>query len=87
MKNFDGCSYNELTQCIHARISWIRELRRFRLDELSKDYPYLRTSLIFKIGSYETEIRRLLEMRRILKDSGFKNWDSERFGNILIKLK
>lgn len=80
---FDSCSYNELTNCIKARIKMIRENQRFLDDaETYSNYPNIRIQCYFKISDLNQEIRRLLEMRRILKSSGRKNWDSNYFGDV-----
>lgn len=80
---FDSCSYNELTNCVKARIKMIRENQRFLDDtKASSNYPNIRIQCSFKISDLNQEIRRLLEMRRILKSSGRKNWDSNYFGDV-----
>ena len=79
---FDSCSYEELTSCVHARVSWIREYRRFRKDDYSTQYGHIRAGLIHQIVICNSEIKRLLKMRRILKKSSLKNWDTERLGAI-----
>jgi hypothetical protein len=76
-KQFDGCSYKELTDCVKARIEWIRECRDFLKDEHCYKYGYLRASTALKILIMENEIRKLLKMRRVLKKSKYKNWNSE----------
>ena len=82
MKNqFDSCSYEELTMCIHARVQWIREYRRFRTDDNTRQYGHIRAILLFKILSCKMEIKRLLKMRRVLKKSSLRNWDTDRLGD------
>ncbi len=75
-EQFDSCSYEELTYCIKARIKDIREFREFLKDEYSYKYKEVRTSIMFKTLISKSEIRRLLKMRRVLKKSQYKNWDS-----------
>ena len=78
MRNqFDGCSYEELTSCVKARIEWIRECRDFLNDEHCYKYGYLRASTALKILRMEDEIRKLLKMKRVLKKSKYKNWNSD----------
>lgn len=82
-EQFDSCSYNELTSCVKSRIKWIRENKRFLYEEkASSNYPNIKVQCVFKTFELEEEIRRLLEMRRILKSSGRKNWDSNYFGDV-----
>lgn len=76
-RQFDSCSYEELTRCAHARIKNIREYRRFLNDPFSSMYPHIRTKVIFSIAICKSEIRRLLRYRRILKKSDLKNFDSQ----------
>jgi len=82
-KQFDSCSYEELTSCIHARVKWIREWRKFRNDADTMQYEHIRSTAIIKIAVNCREIRRLLKMRRILKKSGLRNWDTDRLGDVI----
>ena len=77
---FDSCSYEELTGCIHARVQWIREWRRFLKDD-THQYGHVRSTAIIKIATNCLEIKRLLKMRRILKKSDLRNWDTDRLGD------
>jgi hypothetical protein len=74
---FNTCSYDELTDCIRARIEWIREYTQFLHDENSLVYSHLRGVAIARSALYKSEIRRLLKMRRVLKRSRLKNWNSD----------
>jgi len=82
-KQFDSCSYEELTSCIHARVQWIREYRRFRNDPNTLQYGHIRADMIFKILYCNREIKRLLKMRRVLKKSGLRNWDTDQLGDVV----
>lgn len=77
-KQFDSCSYDELTCCITGRISWIRESYRFLADRNTAQYGHIRVKVIIGINTNKQEIKRLLNMRRVLKRSGLKNWDSDK---------
>lgn len=72
---FDYCSYNELTECVNARINWIREYYEIVLSadirELHKEACEL---LEMKIKSNKAEIKELLRMRREMKVYGAKTW-------------
>lgn len=76
---FDTCSYGELTRCVRARIKWIRECRRFIADPTSKGYHFVRMQMVFKISSLGVEIKKLLKMRRILKKSVTRQWNTDYF--------
>jgi hypothetical protein len=76
-KQFDSCSYNELTMCVKARIKWIKEYDRFLADELSNKYTHIRVSIVLKKLGCQNEIKRLLKMRRVLKKSAHRNWNSD----------
>lgn len=82
-KQFDSCSYEELTDCIHARIKWIRESRKFLADSNTKQYGHIRSKVIFGMATNKFEIRRLMKMRRVLKRSGLRNWDTDRLGDVV----
>lgn len=75
-EQFDSCSYDELTRCVHARVRWIREYTRFLADPLTAEYTTVRVNTAIRILSTKHEIGRLLKMRRTLKRSGRRNWDS-----------
>jgi hypothetical protein len=62
-KQFDSCSYGELTSCVHYRIKTIREFRQFLNDEKVHSYPSVRVAIGMKILIMENEIKRLLRMR------------------------
>jgi hypothetical protein len=76
-KQFDSCSYDELTGCIIARIEWIRERQKFLKDPNSHPYGNIRVTVSLNILSYKHEIKKLLKMRRILKKSSYKSWNSD----------
>jgi len=76
-KQFDSCSYEELTNCVHARIRWIREMKKFLKDENTKDYGHIKAKCRLSIATDKKEISKLLKMRRVLKKSNLKNWDSD----------
>lgn len=80
---FDICSYKKLTDCIHARVQWVRECRGFLKDDNSKRYGYIRATVRLKIVINCQEIRRLLKMRRVLKKSDLRNWDTNRLGDVV----
>lgn len=77
-KQFDSCSYAELTSCIKARIEWIRESRQFLRDKNTEVYRHTRATVRLTLLRNKLEIRNLLKMRRVLKRSGLKNWDSDK---------
>jgi len=81
-KQFDSCSYEELTECVHARVRWIREWRRFLKDN-THQYGHIRSTAVIKIATNCHEIRRLLKMRRVLKKSGQRNWDTDWLGDVV----
>ncbi len=74
---FDSCSYNELTSCVHARIEWIRESRKFLKDPVSRNYPHVSSKQRLNVVINSNEIKRLLKYRRILKKSNLRNFDSD----------
>lgn len=76
---FDTCSYEELTSCVRARIKWIRECKRFLRDPASRPYHHVRMQMALKWRTYEFEIRKLLKMRRILKKSVTRQWNTDYF--------
>lgn len=82
-KQFDSCSYEELTNCIHARVKWIRESRKFLADVNTREYGHIRSHVILSATTNKFEIRRLMKMRRILKRSGLRNWDTDRLGDVV----
>ena len=76
-QQFDSCAYSELTHCVIARIEWIREERDYLAnEELGNKYPIMRGYVLHSLDRNEKEIRRLLKMRRILKKSPYRNWDT-----------
>ena len=76
-QQFDSCAYSELTDCVIARIEWIREERSFLADkELNTKYFVMRPYVMHTLERNEKEVRRLLKMRRVLKKSPYKNWNS-----------
>jgi len=84
MRNqFDSCSYEELTLCVHARVQWIREWRRFLKDGSTRQYGHIRSSAVINIATNCLEIKRLLKMRRVLKNSGLRSWDTDRLGDVV----
>lgn len=78
-KQFDSCSYDELTHCVIARIQWIREYIEMLYDSaIVKEYPSIVNKIKTSIENNRNEIKQLLKMRHILKRSDLKNWDSDR---------
>ena len=76
-QQFDSCAYSELTHCVIARIEWIREERAYLAKgELNDKYPIMHEYVLHSLDRNEKEIRRLLQMRRILKKSPYNNWDT-----------
>jgi len=77
MRNqFDSCSYDELTSCLKARVEWIRESRLFLADPYTLKYEHVRAKTILSMAINADEIRLLLIIRRVLKRSKYRNWDS-----------
>lgn len=76
---FDTCSYDELTRCVHTRIEWIRECRRFLADHNTRQYHHVRFQMVMKKWTYKHEVKRLLKMRRILKKSVTRQWNTDYF--------
>lgn len=77
-QQFDSCSYNELTWNIKIKITSIREYQEFLNDEtITGKYPFMKTYVEYLLERSEKEIRRLLKMRRVLKKSKYRNWDSD----------
>lgn len=75
---FDTCSYDELTHCIKARFNDIREYRNYLANqEVNAKYPMMRKYVERGLDVTEKEVRRLLKMRRVLKKSVYRNWDSK----------
>lgn len=79
MRQFDTMSYAGLTRCVRARIQWIREYNRFLEDEHSKNYEHIRSTIVLSKLTAEHEINELLRMRRILKASPLRNWNTDYF--------
>ncbi|WP_191556580.1 hypothetical protein [Metabacillus idriensis] len=77
-KQFDTCSYSELTNCVKGRIEGIREYRRFLNDDSVKSYSRIRAKVALSITIEKFEIQRLLKMRRVLKKSGQRHWNSDK---------
>lgn len=76
-QQFDSCAYSELTHCVIARIEWIREDRAYLAnEELVTKYPLMAKRIRHSLDRSEKELRRLLKMRRVLKKSPYRNWDS-----------
>lgn len=76
-QQFDSCAYSELTHCVIARIEWIKEDRAYLAnEELNLRYPVMHSYVAHALDRNEKEVRRLLKMRRVLKKSPYKNWDS-----------
>jgi hypothetical protein len=76
-QQFDSCSYGELTYCVTARLQDIREYKDFlNNQEIINKYPVMKAYVVHSLERSEKEIRRLLKMRRVLKKSPYKNWDS-----------
>lgn len=74
---FDTCSYDELTHCIKARFDDIREYKDYLAnEEINSKYPMMRKYVERGLDVTEKEVRRLLKMRRVLKQSVYRNWDS-----------
>lgn len=78
LEKFNTCSYGELTTCIRGRLNDIREYKRFLMNQECKFYPRIAAHIRFDIAFEKYEIRCLLKMRRVLKRSGLKSWDSTR---------
>lgn len=76
---FDTCSYDELTRCVQARIEWLREVRSFLADPVTKKYHHVRFHAALDEWTYKVEIKRLLKMRRVLKSSITKQWNTDYF--------
>lgn len=74
---FNSCSYDELTYCLRHRLEWIRSYRKSQADGVLVEYPNLNASLRLSCIVQQMEIKRLLKMRRVLKRSNYKNWNSE----------
>lgn len=74
---FDTCSYWELSSCIKARIQWIREMASLLENtQISEDYKLVVLTVKQRITNDQNEIVKLLKMRRVLKKSGLRSWDS-----------
>ena len=74
-KDFDGCSYAELTRCIYYRVEKLKEFREFLKDrETGRKYPSVRSSAVFTGLRYELQIKKLMKMRRRLRKSPYCNW-------------
>jgi hypothetical protein len=52
-KQFETCSYEELTSCIKARIKWIRESREFLKDPNTFKYGHIRATMRLKVLGYK----------------------------------
>lgn len=85
-KQFDSCSYDELTYCIKNRIEWLRSYKEMCKSNILKDFPKQKADLRLSAVIQKSEIGRLIKMRRILQKSGLKNWDSDILKDEYIKL-
>jgi len=72
---FDSCSYKELTECVNARIKWIREYKEIVFSaDIRNSHKEACELLEMKIRSNEDEIKDILRMRREMKLYGVKTW-------------
>jgi hypothetical protein len=76
-RQFDSCSYDELNDCILARIKWIREFNKFLNDSNTKEYTHTRATLRLNILISKQEIHRIWKIRHLMKRYNIKNWDHE----------
>ena len=76
---FDTCSYKELTFCVKGRIRWIRESINFLNNpKLVEEYKIITERVRKGMENDKCEISKILKMRRVLKKSGQRNWNSDR---------
>lgn len=72
-RDFDSCTYHELTECVKYRIKVIREIRLAK-THLSFAFPTVHTFLKLKEMQLQNEIKTLLKMRRTMKERNAVHW-------------
>lgn len=78
-KDFDGFTYEHLTDIILHGLKRLREYKQFKYSKDSQKYPTLKSSLFLKSLTWEREIKEFMKMRRLLKASALDNWDTDFF--------
>lgn len=63
-EQFLSCDYGELTNCVRARIRWIRERRDFLHHPDSRNWRGIRNECILRNARDKFEIQWLLKERR-----------------------
>lgn len=74
---FDGCSYDELTDCIEARYDWIEECENILHNtELASKYPYVIRRVRVKRNNHMRAIKEIEHIQAVMKATGMRDWRS-----------